>query len=156
MPTALELVTLAQVAAYVNRPRFRGYAGTGQTLTAGADSLIEVNTITFDNAAAFDTSTFLYQCPAAGYWRVSGQVRANPTASGQTLGAKVYRNGAEQTEGLFSQTGGSGAWSSVVSDIFICNVGDTIGLYSYCSAALTTYIDQYDNYLTIEFLGSYA
>ena len=152
MPDSLELITASLVLQKVNPVVFRGYASGSDSLAAVADTLITVDTVQFDTVSGFNTATHLYTVQIAGAYRVIGEVRAN-LSSGQ-MGAKFHHNGtAAIHNGAFVNSFGGGALSSIVDDVAICAVGDTIALYAYSSAAIGTYASSNSNLLVIEYLG---
>jgi hypothetical protein len=133
---------------------FSGYAAAGgQGLTSGTAALVQVNTVNLDTASGFNTADYLYTCPVAGTYRVSGQFKVNGAAG--VVAAQIWHSGALARFG--SQSESSSAFGAANVDALIhCSLGDTLGLYAYVNAGgLAIYQDgvNIDNYLDIELVA---
>jgi hypothetical protein len=143
------------VGGFRRKPYFQGYASTAQTLTSGADTVINVDTVFFDPWSAYNTSTHEYVCPVAGIYRAGGQGRVNASGA-MTIGVKIWKNGAAIVNGDFTTvpSGGTPALASLVDSLVQCNAGDTLQLAVYCNASgVGTSTDSYDNTFRVEYVS---
>ena len=90
------------------------------TATVGASSIIKYDTVQFDTAGAYSTTTGLYTVPAQGAY----QVEVVSFCSGGT-NVLVYKNGTAYSYIVTSQSGTINSGSVLVP----CVAGDTLGIY---------------------------
>jgi hypothetical protein len=76
-----------------NMPAFSAYASSGQTVTTGTWTKIQVNTKEFDTATCFNTSTYAYTPNVAGYYQVNAQLHMATGINGRLL-CSIYKNGS--------------------------------------------------------------
>jgi len=118
-----------------NMPAFSAYASAGASITGGVASKIAINTEEFDTASCYNTSTYRFTPNVAGYYFVTGAVRA-PSITGE-FATIIFKNGA--TTGR--QAAGSGT-QSVIIPVCSCIVSmngstDYLELYAYTANTLT-------------------
>jgi hypothetical protein len=73
------------------------YASGATTLSSGAATVVQLNTVGFDSHGAHNTGTYRYYLPVSGYYQVSGCVRVTPSGSwskGNQVELQVYKNGS--------------------------------------------------------------
>jgi hypothetical protein len=88
------IITQAELATNVagTAPAFSAYAGSSTTLTNNADTKVLFDTEEFDTNSNFASSRFTPT--VAGYYQINAAVRIQSVASGNTLYATLYKNGA--------------------------------------------------------------
>lgn len=135
----------------------RAYRNAALNTAANAWVKVPVDTITFDTGGYVDMVNHRWVAPANGYYRVSGEVNATPTAANQRIVAGIWKNGALYTQGSEgddpSSTLGLG---SVVTDVVFCNAGDYLELQVYSNAVLALFTSPAVNYLTVSAIGATA
>ena len=90
-----------------------------------------------DTHNGYNASTGLYTVPVSGYYRVSSTLEISKTSysAGNFNLAVIYVNGSAVTYGASVVSGTTNVNAVMVSGTVFANAGDTIGIYSYCSAA---------------------
>jgi hypothetical protein len=95
-------------------------------------AIVPLDTVTFDPGSHFNTTTHLYTCPIAGYYRVSATFFTyGPNGAVEILFAK---NGATLDAGYQIQTA-SGTMAPQVNGVVQCNAGDTLAMWGTSSSA---------------------
>lgn len=128
------------VLRYVN-PKFLATGASG-TAVFDNNNPIPFNTVVYDSASAYNTSTYQYTVPRTGRWLVYGGTYAQSTSGGSNPShAQARVNSATEASRLFSlvwgTTGVLGSRSG--STILSLNSGDTVDLYITNSGGTTTY-----------------
>lgn len=128
----------------------RAYRATAQTLTAGVDTKILLNTVSYDNNSLFSANSFIVK--STGYYFVTGQVLATAQFNNDTLTAKIKKNGVTDAWGSNGTTGAIATFSTIsstVSDMVFCTAGDAIQLYAQQSGAGPLLTDPSVNFLSV-------
>ena len=101
LPALLKTVMSVQPIARV------GLGSGTPALTNAAFTLVPFNSVVFDNAGWYSTSTFRYTPLTAGYYEVTTTVAITMSGVG-TACLSIYKNGAEDTRGAYigGQTNG--------------------------------------------------
>ena len=111
------------------------YSAFTTSATAGASSIIPYNTRVFDDANAWNTSTYTWTCPYAGVYMVTWQVGINlPTVNQTNL--TLNKNGSQAYVSARGSTAAGGMigfqeWPAIFIDRFV--VGDTVQVF--CAVA---------------------
>jgi len=123
------------VSAGINGPSFRAHSDPGgsQNIDSGVSTQIVLDVEDWDTDSAFASNTFTCPSGGAGYYIVTGVIRADPSwATTPQFNVMIYRNGASNT-GAFVSTSitaakGNGA---CVSAVIHLAESDTLKLYLY-------------------------
>lgn len=113
-----------------SQPAFSVYKATNQTLTFGANTKINLDTVEFNDGSHFNTSTGRFTAPIAGRYLFTAAVQFQ--ANNGSPHSNFWVNGADSGNGWLDF--GSGSASSQ-SRIYKLNAGDYVELYSYTSAS---------------------
>jgi hypothetical protein len=135
-------------------PRLRAYLNTAGDATANADTLLPIDTVVYDSASAFDTSTHLYTIPQTGIYEITGQVGVahGGSAPGDDIIASVFHQGGVDCYGSSNcaVTDTDPPYiNSVIATQLSCTEGDTVGLGYYSSTGFAFAISTQGNYITI-------
>jgi len=139
-PTVLDLVV----------PVCRVYRNSAYTPAVTAYTLLPFDTVSFDTAGAFNTSTHLYTTPSAGYYRVLNQWTCSNTTDGSLYLSVIYKNGVEVQETRFAPGAGSVALGFASTDLISCATGDTLGGYYYSPGSAAFTVGSLYTYMTID------
>jgi hypothetical protein len=137
---------------------FRAYQSTVQSMPNAAITAINLQTVTEDTYAGWNSGTFTYTVQATGLYQISGCYYANGGASGI---AQVYvtQGGVPAAcGGSVNIPTGTGWGSTLLMTLFLVAGTDTIQLAGYqnTGAALNTFAGGINqaSYLEIEWVGS--
>ena len=106
-----------------------------QAIAANTNTLVEFNTVVFDDLLEFDTATYLWTIKAAGTYLVGAGINGSQTTV-TTRSIDIFVNGVFRIR-LQQDNGSAGTAVIVGTTIARCNVGDTIGIYYYSELADT-------------------
>ena len=87
-------------------------------------------TVQFDTAGAYSSSTGVYTCPTTGYFQVNASILVGSGVGGSY--ATLYKNGVISYAG--SQYGSNSQNNSCINCIVQCNAGDTLDIRSSFSS----------------------
>ena len=99
------------------------------TLANSATTAVAFNTETFDTHDAYNTSTGVFTCPAAGRYLVNARIFLD----GNTTGIRelfVQRNSGT-VRGSARQTGSANGNAMEITAIVVCNAGDTLRIAAF-------------------------
>ena len=124
-------------------PAFAGYSTTGQVISNGTFTKLQIDAEDFDTNSNYDhTTNYRFTPTVAGYYLLSGrvEVNSNPSNSDQLLAA--YKNGSNYAY-LGQRTGGNAATRGIGGNLLIYANGTTdyFELYYYQSTGGTLTID---------------
>ena len=115
-----------------NMPAFSAYANTSATFTSGTTSKVAVNTIIFDTANCFNTTTNRFTPNVAGYYQINGKNRISGT--NVTGNATLFKNGSQLIIGSYVTSQSSIVFSIVSTIAYLNGTTDYIELYGYGDA----------------------
>ena len=116
-----------------NMPAFSAYYNTTSTFTTGTTTKVPVNTVIFDTANCFDSTTnYRFTPNVAGYYQVNGKVRITGTAV--TGNATIYKNGSLLMIGSYVTGTGSLVFSTTSVLTYMNGSTDYLELYGYGDA----------------------
>ena len=122
-----------QVGNAANIPSVAAYQSAVQTgIASSTMTQVNLQSVLWDTASGFNTTTSLYTVPLAGYYQINGSVALNtPPATGSNeCIVTIYHNGAEALRGTDGNL--TSHYTNVgVSGVLKCAVGDTVGLYVF-------------------------
>jgi hypothetical protein len=119
----------AALAANVagNGPAFSAYANANQSITSSTNTKIQINTVEYDTAGAFDNTTnYRFRPLVAGYYQVNGEVYPNTTTSFAMV--TIVKNGSNYKA---VQTSGTSVGVSISAVVYLNGSTDYIELYGY-------------------------
>ncbi len=114
------------------QPMFSAYLGTNMT-GISAQNLILLNTTEFNVGSCFNTSTYRFTAPVAGYYLFTGVVQA--AAVNQTH-VNFFKNGSDYLDGWIDFGNTTGATQSRILSLA---AGDYVQLYTYLTVSTTVY-----------------
>lgn len=112
----------------------RAYAGATQVLTINTNTVIAVNTKSYDPASNFDVATYQYTVPISGDYSITGHVKMGVLTTGQRICAVIEVNGASAILGADISVSAYYS-SSIVTSPLRLNAGDTVRLCGFCTEA---------------------
>lgn len=131
---AASAVTQAKLAAGVagTGPAFSAYlGGSGQSISAGTWTKVQLNTEEFDTAGAYDNATnYRFQPSVAGYYQVNGQLLLN-NSSASYSGIGFNKNGGQYKYAYVSNAFGTS--SNLSALIYLNGSTDYLEMYGFCS-----------------------
>ena len=83
----------------VNVPAFRAYATSGQSISQGTFTKVNLSSKNFDVTNAFDTSTSRFTPNVAGYYQINGRIQASAVTNITRIIGNIRVNGVETTYG---------------------------------------------------------
>jgi hypothetical protein len=142
------------------QPKFSAHSAVTQNVTSATWTKVTLGTENFDTNSNFATSRFTPT--VAGYYMLTGTIRANPGASStaNTSICSVYKNGSEVQRGNEAIGSGTGYQQPTVTTILYMNGStDYVELYGYISTNAGTPSFYYDSdvlssYFTGTFVGA--
>lgn len=139
-----------------NQGAARAYRNAAFTLVSSSDSVLPVDTVSFDSGSNVNLAGNRYVCPITGFYHVDVQVSVSSGAAGQTITAEVWKNGAIWSSGSqVVASAGSQGLQATCSDIVQCNAGDYLQPGYWCSAALGLNVASFNkNYFCVACLRS--
>jgi hypothetical protein len=78
-------------------PAFRAFATSNQSVTANTNTLVALQSESFDTANCFNTSTYRFTPNVAGYYFLAGHFGWNSSAANTFF--SIYLNGSEYNRG---------------------------------------------------------
>lgn len=127
----------------------RAYLGTALTPAAGSYIKVPLDTASAGNnpAGYFDLTNHRYVVPQTGWYQVNAQIRLSANTS--AYAATIFKNGAQQSEGVvaYGNVGGAGN-AAVVVDLIWCNAGDILELFVFGNGQPLS-IAPSDNYMSV-------
>jgi hypothetical protein len=134
-----------------NMPAFSGYLSASQTLSNGVNTVVQINTKTFDTATAFNNTgstvtlnglsvlAYSFLPPIAGYYLASGAVSGPGSTVGQ-LAINLYKNGTAYQQGnaITNATFGANATGSFL--VYLNGTTDYIQIYAQQSSGVSAQI----------------
>jgi hypothetical protein len=126
-----------------NMPAFSAYMfASSQSVTSGTFTKVQFDTKTFDTATAYNTSTYRFTAPIAGYYQISASVDLNTTSAGLFYIWSIYKNGTEYNRmfdlRVLSTAGVTESHSSGSSLIYLA-LNDYIEIYGYINGSTATF-----------------
>ena len=85
-----------------NRPAFRAYPSSGQTISNNTQTVLQYNTETFDTDNCYDTSTYKFTPNVAGKYYFHLNARVETADDYDHLEASIAKNGGDQARMLTS------------------------------------------------------
>ena len=76
-------------------PAFDVYLSDDQSVTSGANTLVELDTVVLDTNSWFSTSTYKYTPQIAGYYWIQGQIGVTGSAGMSLQAGYIYKNDAQ-------------------------------------------------------------
>jgi len=88
-------VTLAKglIVGATAAPAFSAYLASNQTPSNATYTKVQINTVTFDTASCFNTSTYRFTPTVAGYYQIQAASRLSGTTPTTYVWA-IYKNGS--------------------------------------------------------------
>ena len=127
-------LTLQQNGVTINTitsaPAFSAYLSTNQTPTNATYTKVQINTVTFDTASCFNTSTYRYTPNVAGYYQIQAACRISGSSSASTDVWAIYKNGSNFAE--LNIAGSPSLYDSRVVSSLISMNGTTDYVEFYC------------------------
>ena len=143
-----DAVALGQILPTASKSSSRVTTTVAQAIVAATFTLVQFNTIGFDDLAEFNTATFLWTVKAAGTYIVGGSVYGSQGVATNRI-VEVFVNGAEA--GYLSQSNSdTGATARVGSALIRLAAGATVGIYYYSALADTLNTSTNATYATLE------
>jgi len=121
-------------------PAFRAYAGSATSLSGSGYTKVLFNSIAttgFDTNSNYNTSTSRFTPTVAGYYQITGSVRADIVAN-SVLSINIYKNGSAYAEGQFTGAASSQAHGLVTDLIFMNGSTDYVEIYAFTGTAGST------------------
>lgn len=85
-----------------NRPAFRAYPSSGQTISSGTSTVLQYNSETFDTDSCYDTSTYKFTPNVAGKYFFHLNARVDTPDDYDHQEAKIKKNGSDVARVLIS------------------------------------------------------
>lgn len=127
------ILTTATAGVPVNGPAFNAYAGSGQTVTSGVETKVQLNTEEFDTNGCFDSSTnYRFTPTVAGYYQVNGILRGSASSTLSLIMAILYKNGGlyfRGQENAYSLSGGGALQVTISTIVYLNGSTDYLELY---------------------------
>lgn len=122
-----------------NAPAFSAYAGSAQSLSAGVDTKLQLNTEEFDVNNNFDSATnYRFTPTIAGYYQLTGAC-TNVGVTATYFFVSVFKNGSLFKNGVNYPTSSSAYAVSQISCLVYFNGStDYVELYATSSATVNT------------------
>ena len=120
-----------------NMPAFIAYASAGQTISS-ANTKIQIDTVVYDTASCFNTSTYRFTPNVAGYYQVNAWANAGATTftTGQVA---IFKNGSITNGAQGFQLVSATAYVLSASGLIYCNGStDYLEFYVYTSNTSNT------------------
>lgn len=137
---SVSFVAPVTAAPVTSNTAARAYRNGALTLTASTWTKVPLDAVAASNdpGGHMDVATnHRYNVAATGWYQVNAQASANTTASGQTLTAAIYKNGASVSVGSFVASPNSvQTLDAECADLVYCAAGDYLELWAYSGAAL--------------------
>jgi hypothetical protein len=120
-------------------PAFSAYASAGtQSISNGTSTKVQINTVEFDTASAFDTTNYRFKPLVAGYYQINGAVSMAAGANTQAAVAVLVKNGTSLKNGNFVPFYSTIQNQSTVNSVVYLNGStDYIELYIYQNTGST-------------------
>jgi hypothetical protein len=108
--------------------------------TPSTAALVPLTAKIFDDVNAYNTTTGLYTCPAAGLYHIAAQLGWNMASSsaGYVITCQVWKNGVLRRTTAITQSANPGYASPQVTFHDRANKGDTFAMYATHSLANAT------------------
>ena len=119
----------------------------------GAGTTFVFDTAPVNVGSSYNTSTGIFTCPVAGYYRVISSILMG-NASG-TSGFYLYKNGSGYGQGSYAYVGGNNVQTGFSWNIN-CAASDSLKIVAWCSQSGGSYngvYEAYYNFLSIELVG---
>lgn len=97
---------------------------TNVSTIANANNVVYED-VDYDTSGAYNNTTGVYTCPAAGKYRVRGMFRFSTTSAGGTIAA-IYKNGVAVTQ--HNQSTQTNNDTVIVDDVISCVKSDTLSI----------------------------
>jgi hypothetical protein len=81
-------------------PMWRVYRATAYTLAASTTTVFPYDTVSYDSASGFSTSTHLYTVPVAGTYTMTAQLNTTSSTAAHAYFLTIYHNGSEFARGF--------------------------------------------------------
>jgi hypothetical protein len=128
---------------------------TAWNLPTGAASPLGYNAMIKDDYGLYSPGTGVFTAPITGWWRVTQQVLATPTAANQWIQALIISTGAVVAAGFASSAAGSmPGLAARAEEVAYLAAGVTRTTSSLGSAAIAGYADSGWSFMVAEYLGS--
>ena len=85
-----------------NKPAFRAYPSSGQTISSGVNTVLQYNSETFDTDSCYDTSTYKFTPNVAGKYLFHLNARVDTPDDYDHQEAKIAKNGSDIARVLIS------------------------------------------------------
>ena len=118
----------------INGPAFSAYYNTTSSFTTGTTTQVPVNTVIFDTASCFNTSTYRFTPTVAGYYQVNGKIRI--TGTNITGNANIYKNGSVLMIGSYVTATSSLVFGITAVLTYMNGSTDYLELYGYGDATV--------------------
>ena len=134
-------------------PAFNAYLSASQSVTSSVITKVAIDTVTYDTNSWFDTVNNRYTPQVAGYYWVSGTIRAIGTS--MTLqGAYIFVSGTQVRTGQILRVATSSSIHVVVSELVYLNGStDYVELHGIVNASSGTSFDYASVTTTSNFQG---
>jgi len=106
----------------------RAHLSAVQAVASGSTTKINLNTESYDVGDCFNTTTYRFTAPVAGYYVINGSAYIESLADGKYHSCRAYKNGSLALLDV-SRSGSVGHMSSSVSGILYLAKNDYIELY---------------------------
>ena len=103
---------------------------------AASQGVIAYDTVLWDSASAYSTSTGKYTCPTAGKYLVTATLGVVPTASGEWVLMQLFQNSSGGATSYAQSSTNAANLTLGVTDTLSCAAGDTLWAQSQASTAL--------------------
>ena len=120
--------------------------------TDGAPT-VEFDTEDFDTGSDFNTSTYIFTAPVAGYYLITASVELSSGSDQATCILRIMKNGGEAKRSA-EQSSGTGVQGVNVTAILSLAVDDTINFQVYTSSTMTVQSASQRSYAMIHLLST--
>ena len=130
-------------------PAFSAYLGRAQTVPNGPVTIVQYDTVEFDTAKCFNTSTYAYMPNVAGYYQVNAVVYYSSNSTTGMFQIYLHKNGGTHKRGpsIYNATNNQNVGISFSSIVAMNGTTDYIQIAVVASAGAPQVILN-DSYLT--------
>jgi hypothetical protein len=129
---------------YPKVPSFSARMSATQNVTNSTWTKVQFDTKMWDTDSDFDTTNYKFTPSIAGYYHINGMLRVSGSGNCRAVGTKIYKNGADYTNGVFIFISSlqNTALRSVFSEVVYLNgTTDYIEIYGFTNAGGTIRFD---------------
>jgi len=110
-----DTIGVGGVGTAAQRLAFAGYLGSNQNIPSNTETVVEVDTETFDSGSVFNTGTYKYTPNKAGMYLVTAGVYVTAFDGGERMSCRLLKNGTSFANGSLSKQDGAGSTEGQLS-----------------------------------------